>query len=217
MGGTGSGHPSWKGRKETVEACTELDVRSWRRDGYLGKRPVRMTVTWTRNGEQIAAIGVTASRDAVRLTYETWREQDKSDRKTYGYTVPVEWTACNFGGERPWFVCPGGFEGRVCNRRVAKLYLRSHLFLCRHCHGLTYVSRQTGKNDQALRKCRKIRQQLGGSADMTTPFPPKPKGMHHQTYLKLLWEHDRAEQRYLASLIAFLDRINPAMSRLRKW
>ncbi len=30
----------------------------------------------------------------------------------------LEWTPCNFGGERPWFVCPG----KGCAKRVAILY-----------------------------------------------------------------------------------------------
>ncbi len=31
----------------------------------------------------------------------------------------------------------------------------------------------------------KIRKRLGGSANMMEPFPEKPKGMHHDTYMRL--------------------------------
>ena len=47
--------------------------------------------------------------------------------------ISLEWTACNFGGERPWFVCPGA----GCGRRVALLYGPGRYFLCRH------ISRQS--------------------------------------------------------------------------
>ena len=32
--------------------------------------------------------------------------------------IPISWSKCHFGGERPWFNCP-------CSRRVAKLYGRT--------------------------------------------------------------------------------------------
>ncbi|MBC7324960.1 MAG: hypothetical protein H5T99_06565, partial [Moorella sp. (in: Bacteria)] len=40
------------------------------------------------------------------------------------YRVPLAYTPCNYGGERPWFVCPG----RGCGRRAAKLYLKGGIF-----------------------------------------------------------------------------------------
>jgi hypothetical protein len=44
--------------------------------------------------------------------------------------VSLTWTACNFGGERPWFVCPGA----GCGRRMAVLYGPGRYFLCCHCY-----------------------------------------------------------------------------------
>ena len=52
--------------------------------------------------------------------------------------LALEWTPCNFGGERPWFICPG--EG--CGRRVAILYGPTLPLLCRQCRGLVYASQQ---------------------------------------------------------------------------
>jgi hypothetical protein len=47
--------------------------------------------------------------------------------------VPIHWTKCHFGGQRPWFNCP-------CGRRVAKLYWTEACFACRRCLGLlTYA------------------------------------------------------------------------------
>jgi hypothetical protein len=89
----------------------------------------------------VASLGYTATGDAIRLYYKIhWRDREPEQ---INYQVPVVWTPCNFGGERPWFVCPGS---RCGGRRVTKLYLPpggARYYLCRHCHDLTYHSRQT--------------------------------------------------------------------------
>ena len=117
--------------------------------------------------------------------------------------VSLEWTPCNFGGERPWFVCPGD----RCGRRVAILYGPGKYFLCRHCYDLRYESQREDKGHRALRRAQKIRQRLGGSANMTKPFPEKPKGMHHDTYMRLFWEHHEAETEHLTGLREWLDEL----------
>lgn len=47
-------------------------------------------------------------------------------------------TKCNYGGDRVWFLCP------ACDRRVGALYRPplKFIFLCRHCHNLTYDLRK---------------------------------------------------------------------------
>ena len=63
-------------------------------------------------------------------------------------SVGLSWSACNYGGERPWLLCPGRSEGpseasegpseaseRSCGRRVSKLYLDGPWLICRHCLG----------------------------------------------------------------------------------
>ena len=84
--------------------------------------------------------------------------------------VPLTWTGCNFGGERPWFVRPGAGHGR----RVALLYGPGRYFLCRHCYDLTYESQRENAMYRALHKAQAIRERLGGSANMTEPFPERP-------------------------------------------
>jgi hypothetical protein len=59
---------------------------------------------------------------------------------------------------------------------------------------------------RALHKAQSIRKRLGGSANMTTPFPEKPKGMHWRTYERLFWEHHKAEMEQLAEMREWLDR-----------
>jgi hypothetical protein len=117
--------------------------------------------------------------------------------------VPLEWTPCNFGGERPWFVCPGD----RCGRRVAILYGPGKYFLCRNRYDLRYESQREDKKNRALRRAQKIRTRLSGSANMMEPFPDKPKGMHHDTYMRLFKEHYEAETEHLTGLREWLDEL----------
>jgi hypothetical protein len=106
-------------------------------------------------------------------------------------------------GERPWFICP---DVR-CGRRVAVLYGPGRYFLCRHCYDLVYESQRENEMHRALRRAQTIRERLGGSANMTKPFPEKPKGMHHETYWRLREAHDEAEMAQLAGMREWLDRL----------
>jgi hypothetical protein len=63
-----------------------------------------------------------------------------SEVKDTGQRLPITWTACHFGGRRPWFICSARVNGRYCGRRVAVLYLGGEVFACRKCCGLAYES-----------------------------------------------------------------------------
>jgi hypothetical protein len=117
--------------------------------------------------------------------------------------VELEWTSCNFGGVRPWFICPGA----GCGRRVAVLYGLGRYFLCRHCYDLVYQSQRDSKMYRALHRAQDIRQRLGGSVNMMEPFPEKPKGMHWSTYERLWWERHKAEMEQLIGMSAWLDKM----------
>jgi hypothetical protein len=86
--------------------------------------------------------------------------------------VELEWTSCNFGGERPWFICPRA----GCGRRVAVFYGAGKYLLCRHCYDLRYESQRENTTHRALRRAQKIRERLGVGVNMMEPFPEKPKG-----------------------------------------
>lgn len=98
------------------------------------------------------------------------------------YTVPLTWTPCTKGGERPYFTCPGRVNGRDCQRRVAKLYGAGRYFLCRSCYGLAYASQSETPQDRLLRRANKLRRSLGGNPGMASPLPPRAKGMWQTTY-----------------------------------
>ncbi len=203
MGGLGSGNFYRFGARDRAEDCRSLDVLRWQREGSL--EPGRFFGwAWYQDSRKVSSIGVTVLRGAVELSYSVGPEGRKEDVR---YTVPLARTPCNFGGSRPWFACPGVVNGVPCGRRVAKLYLKHRYFLCRHCQNLTYASRQETGRIGALHKCQRIRQKLGGTANMTEPFPDKPKGMHFKTYVRLLGEYEKAHEEYTRAVIEDLERL----------
>lgn len=214
VGGSGSGGWYRLSKKDVVEEAREIDVGHWHRDGFFGDRPRCFVSTWYREGRQVAAIDVRADRHGAELSYSYPRTRHDGDKESVSYVVLLDWTACNFGGERPWFLCPGVVNGHACLRRVTKLYLKRGYFLCRHCHGLTYETRNVGRKYAELRKCQKIRRRLGGSANMTEPFPPRPKGMHFGTYIRLWREHEEANRRYTGHMIADLEKLDQRLSNM---
>jgi hypothetical protein len=161
---------------------------------------------WSRAGRETGSIQVAVIGDekqkGIILSYRH-RSGLGGEWKEVREPVPLSWTACNFGGERPWFICPGA----RCGRRVAVLYGPGKYFLCRHCHDLVYESQRENEMTRALRKAQAIRERLGGSANMTKPFPEKPKGMHHDTYMRMFWEHHEAEMTQLEGMREWLDKM----------
>jgi hypothetical protein len=131
--------PAYGGRT-TCESCTSIDVRRWHRRGRL--RPGQyFSWAWTRGGESAGSIWVGAEWDAVALSYRS-RSWGTTEGKSIEQRVPITWTACHLGGQRPWFVCSVYRNGRYCGRRAAVLYGAGELFACRRCYGLAYASQQ---------------------------------------------------------------------------
>lgn len=92
--------------------------------------------------------------------------------------IALDTTAQHFGGARHWFTCPS------CDRRCAVLYAGEE-FRCRLCLDLTYRSQSEDPRSRCLSKARKLRQRLGGSANMPLQFLDKPAGMHWRKYNRL--------------------------------
>jgi hypothetical protein len=105
----------------------------------------------------------------------------KSVEQRVPLVVPLVWTRCHLGGARRWFRCSASVGGRPCGRQVAKLYLRGHVFAYRHCFGLAYASQQEVPRHRAISQVQKLRMRLRGSANLTAPFPARPRGMHRWT------------------------------------
>jgi hypothetical protein len=180
-------------------------VRYLYREGLLKPRR-SFSLRWSRAGRETGSIRGVVSGDGrpeqITLLY---RHRSGASREWEDVQEPVsfEWTACTFGGERPWFICPGA----GCGRRVALLYGPGRYFLCRHCYDLVYESQRENAMYRALRRAQTIRERLGGSANMMKSFPEKPKGMHWKTYERLWWEHHEADMEQLAGMREWLEKM----------
>lgn len=183
MGGIGSGNRYRYNSKNTVEGRTSLDINRWVRDGYLtAGRSFNWQWTWGDGSTSNINVRVETAW-AIRFIYRT-RSAGEVDWTDVDYSIQLTRTPCRFGGERTWFLCPG----RDCGRRVAKLYCAGRYYVCQQCGNLAYSSQREDTGDRALRRAQTIRMRLGGSGNMLELFPPKPKGMHWHTYIRLQQE-----------------------------
>jgi hypothetical protein len=177
MGGPNSGRRWRHDAADCTDAYYRIDVRRWQRDGFL--MPGRaFHWQWTRHGETAAWISVRTEADRVTLSYRHGR--DGGEWKTEEYPVRLDWTACTYGGQRPWFLCPAP----ACGRRVAMLY-GGAAFACRQCHRLAYRSQRETFQDRAARRADKIRARLGWDQGILNDAGGKPKGMCWRTFGRL--------------------------------
>jgi hypothetical protein len=70
-----------------------------------------------------------------------------------------------------WFICSAYSGGRSCDRRVAVLYCAGEVFACRRCYGLAYASQQERPELRSISRSWKIRERLGGSANLCDASP----------------------------------------------
>ncbi|WP_236225678.1 MULTISPECIES: hypothetical protein [Pseudomonas aeruginosa group] len=192
--------------KNTVEDHRALDVRSLQRDGIL-VAGWRGNLRWSRDGEVRASIGLEVeSLERVRLRYNV-TIQGKTEVKDY--PVAITWTPCQFGGNRPWFLCP------CCWRRVAKLYSYG-MFACRHCQRLNYRCQQAKKRDVASDRSLKLRHALGcdeGFLSVPAQCIPKPKGMHWRTFERKIEQLKAVDARALGDAIAIIGSFERRLGR----
>lgn len=191
MGGFGSGRPSGLGRN-SVEACRSIDVNRLQKEGCLNAG-WRGSWQWTRDGKKVGWIGIHAEADRLHLSYRVRIGGDAWEDIVE--TVHIVRVPCQFGGARPYFICPGVVNGVSCRRHAAKLYGAGRYFLCRHCYDLAYASQSEDAWDRALRRATKIRMRLGGEPKVASPFPLKPRGMWQRTYDRLREQAFEAEMR----------------------
>lgn len=181
MGGMGSGRRNQCG-KGTTSDMRALDVRRLQRDGLLTPGQA-FGWNWSRNGETVASIQMRTEAGRLILDYRS--RSHGGEWKAMEYPVRLEWTGCNLGGRRAWFLCPT----QGCGRRAAILYGGS-VFACRHCHKLNYQCQRETDDDRAARRADRIRARLKWDAGILNGPGWKPKGMHWRTYERLRAEHD---------------------------
>ena len=202
MGGWGSGRDEYA-TTPTAEECRQMDIDDLKE---LTKHPGEGTPAWwgSRDDPE-ASIGICAEGDAdledttradvFQLTY-TVTDTRAGGSREYDYTIPLEYTECNFGGVRPWFRCPG------CGDRRRKLYLppRQKRFRCRECDDLGYRSSRTSGDEFKQAELRYRRAFAKADAKNRRPHPygepyapERPKGMHQETFDRLKWQVTLAE------------------------
>lgn len=175
MGGFGSGKSK---NKLKCESCVSLDVRLWARFGYL-KAGARFEARWS-NG---SSIGVAIPGDGrVELHYAV-------DGDPRLQSVALTQTACNYGGQRTWFVAP------CCGNRAAKLFMRWGRFACKTCQNLTYQVQTIDYIQRQHRARSRVTRKLGTGEH-------KPKGMHWSTFYRLQERINVIDGRLNLSLIA---------------
>ncbi len=201
MGGRGSGTWFRYSKKKTVELCHALDVNNLHRHKSF-RYGTRSTITWTTTyaGEESkASIAVHGAGDGVRLSYTTTHYD--GDKHEYEYPVNVVQVPCNYGGSRPYFICPGVIHGVTCDRRVAKLYLPPghEYFLCRSYHDLSYASCNESRDAHftARRRTARVARKLGLEDPEDAYYIQRPKGMYEKTFDRLSLEfYIRQEEEY---------------------
>jgi hypothetical protein len=168
----------------TLDDLRAIDVRDYAREGYLAAGRSG-TTRWFHGDRETGVIGFGMEDDQFVLRYRvraqgaTW--EDRTEPISLAYTSQF------LGGRRPWFLCPG------CSRRCAKLYGVDR-FRCRLCWKFPYKSQGEQPLYRKLRKAQRIREKLGGSGNLTLPFPERPKGMHQNKYGRLAMDETRLER-----------------------
>jgi hypothetical protein len=194
MGGSGSGRRGWRA---TTCDYFQLDVRLWQRSGLLVRFGRFSCGSWN--------VSVSFSE----RSQPKWVFLSRLDHSPEKFQVWLKWTPCNYGGARPWFLCP--MDG--CRRRVAILYAGATI-ACRHCRDLAYSSQQESRRNRTLRRAQAIRRKLGGSANLMEPFPPRPKGMHRRTYRRLFSQSLRREGVFFGDCLGQLHKLQGLARKL---
>jgi len=213
MGGLGSGRREYA-RTPTVERCRHLEAN--RLVDLTTASHVTHRVTWGDDDDPDVEIGVRpegSARDlpddvdetrAARFQLDyTVTSTATGETTEHEYPVRLEYTACHFGGVRPWFRCP------ACGERVGKLYLppRRERFACRDCYDLGYTSSRRSGDPVKEAELRYRRAFAKADADdrrahpNTEPYlPERPPGRPFDHHAELLEDVHDAHDEYHAAL-----------------
>jgi hypothetical protein len=109
------------------------------------------SLTWERSDGKVV-IDIEASTigdNYLRLQYPM-KDQQGREAKQIDYKMHLVSTPCRFGGKRFWLICPASVRDNYCGRRVSVLYRYGDYFACRHCHNVTYASRNLSGKHKTL-------------------------------------------------------------------
>jgi hypothetical protein len=177
MGGPGSGDWYRRDKRNHVKSRLYIDIRVLKQKGMLFPGSSCQLMWKTEHDDGYTTLDCKAKRDRLVIDYKY--DGITGDQETFQNVIDFDFTPCHFGGRRIWFLCP------ICRKRIAVVYISQVGFSCRHCCDLVYLSQSQNKEDRMMLKAKMIHFRLGGTGDITCPFPPKPKGMHWRTYWRL--------------------------------
>jgi hypothetical protein len=193
VGGYGSGHYYRSNRQPTIEEHVRAEIGYLSKRGYL-QPGIAKKLSWSCNGEPSGSISVKGGSNMVIFRYTSTPRGGESEG--IELRIQIVRTHCHFGGSRPWFICPG------CYKRVGVLVCRETYFVCRICSKLRYACQQESKLERTSRRIRKIQRRLGSPDwyNVLEPWFPKPKGMHWNTYNRIVEKADLPLRKLQAQL-----------------
>lgn len=210
MGGYFSTRWNYTRTRTDTDGLLYLDAAALRKMGALTPGALSWQQWTNGQGDVVGSIQslTNSAGDALTLIYRIREHggewQDVRER------IGLEATPCHFGGSRLWLSCPS------CHSRRRVLYSLGGRFRCRACHDLAYGSTRDDAQERSARRIRKLQKRLGAKQSDLYHVPPKPDGMHWETYSgiveALLTEHDRQT----AFFAGFLDRLERSVSRLER-
>ena len=208
MGGFGSGRREYA-TTPTVEECRAMDTDKLKDltehpnatgEIYWGDPDDDDTSYLAWRTEGVRELDGEERADRVRFRYTT-THYPSEESTTVEYVVRFDYTEPNFGGVRPWFICP------ECDTRRRKLYLpprrNADRYLCRECYDLGYRSSRTSGNELERAEQRYRKAFAKADAENRRPHPnnlpytpDRPKGMHRDTFDELLADVRKARQEW---------------------
>lgn len=154
------------GRKDMTSDYLSISIAAMNRYNLL--RRGNHSWGWTRDGKLVDSLSFYFEDKFITFFYYV-KEQDGSHIELIK-SIPLNWTPCNFGGNRPWFVCD-------CGMRVGRLFFHRQQIACCNCFNLVYPSQLKDELGRLRSKIEKMEAKLDGYS--------KPKGMHVETFKKL--------------------------------
>lgn len=200
MGGFGSGRKYHPYARQTIDDSCAIDIHFLKRKGTLipGNNG---SISWSSRHSSAAISFRVTDRDAITLIYA-------SGGQDFHYDVPILYSECNYGGQRPWLQCIR------CSGRVGKLILKHGLFMCRQCGNMAYQSQNDGSTARRFSsKAGRLRSRLGSNTRMVDPIPGKPKGMHWRTYYRLREKIETYELIMLGDMSSSLTALTKQLTR----
>ncbi len=129
--------------KREVEDCFKISICKLSK---IFVDDLRGVIYWAGSIYRVSfSVDLKDNSKNISLVYTT--ANDKNEPVQIKQQFLITSTFCNYGGVRFWFTCK-------CSRRAGTLYkpIFGNYFACRHCHNLTYNSRNQGGFNKRMGK-----------------------------------------------------------------